>query len=158
LRALADADPQDARPPGVRKAAGRLHAQRERGVSAAALGDAAADLRHVSQVHLAEEQQRDVQVLRLDPLDLGAGAGQGLLQRDDLVADALADVHGDEGADAGHARISFQPAASASSQNCRVPWCRRAPTCAMTFMARKHAARAARSAGTPWVMPYRNAP
>ncbi len=48
--------------------------------------------------HLAEEQQRDVKVLRLNPLHVGAGPRQRLLQGDQAVADDLVEADGDEGA------------------------------------------------------------
>ena len=53
-------------------------------------------------VEFAQEQQGDVQVLRLHPLHFGPARRECGLQVGDAVADVVADVETDERAGAGH--------------------------------------------------------
>src|SRR5262249_8453322 len=105
-----NADPDGPWPARVAEAADSFHAHRERSVLLTAVSDGAADGGHIAVVDLAEEQQGDVQVFRLDPLDLAAGPGERLLQCNGLVADGLAEVESDEGAQAFHARCPLSVA------------------------------------------------
>src|SRR5437588_494621 len=81
--------PHRARPARVGEAADRLDTHREGVAPGAALRDGPAQDGQTAVLHLAQEQQRDVQVVHLDPLDGGAGPGQRLLQGDAAVADGL---------------------------------------------------------------------
>src|SRR5262249_40233531 len=76
--------------------------QRKLGHPRRDLLDGAADLHDVAFVDLAQEKQRDVHGVGIDPLHLGPGFREGGLQVDGFGYDALADVDRDEGADAAH--------------------------------------------------------
>jgi hypothetical protein len=104
--ALADADPDRARAARIAEAAGPGDGQRERLDPGARLLCGPADGDQVAVVHLAEEEERDVEVLLLDPLHVGRGARQRLLERDAGVADGGGQFDGDEGTHSGHDALS----------------------------------------------------
>src|SRR5262249_52329501 len=97
-----DADPDGPWAARVAETAHPLDAQGKRRKLLAAFADGSTNVQHLAVVDLAQEKQRDVQVFRFDPLDVRGRARQGLLQDDGTVADALAQLDGDEGAQTGH--------------------------------------------------------
>ena len=63
------------------------------------LGDNPAHVRRILLAHIAEELERQVHVLRLDPLHLGPGRPQPIHEADRLGHDVRVQFDGDKGAD-----------------------------------------------------------
>ena len=124
--AQADAGPDDARPTWIREAADAVDAEHKALVAAAHHAYCPANRQQLALVHFAQEKQRDVQILHLDPFHVGAAFGKVLLQCHESVAQRLTEINGDKSAQAvSHERTlsdeKYHKAAKHSSQNCRVP-------------------------------------
>src|SRR5207249_2016839 len=74
----------------------------ERRVFRSRLFDSPTNRHQLAVVHLAEKEERDVQILRFHPLDIGPGAPQALLEGNHPFADCGPRIKTDKGSHAWH--------------------------------------------------------